>query len=1092
MSEPTSPAPPRDARCLRARPSPARGRGVAATAHLLCAYLLGCGGPSDGEPEPAPEPAAGSEASTACPAQARAPERLPGVLAEHERLDYWITRAAAYGDVDAPLLSADEVRDHALSMAHAGGDDGPIGQVDLLEPLRTDRLLTSVNERFAFLRERFASGAFVHADGGPWSGEERRALRRLDTLPPVAPSLHVALEPIDLRCAPFETGYFTPTRDLDFDRNACSTVRPQEVVQVLARWPGGLRLARTRYAIGFIADAAALSPPVPVEHEQAFVRGPFVFMRGAATLRGSGGASVTLPAGARVPTPAPGEALGMTAMGVVRGRLDAEGVLTERPLTRRGVLTEAFALLGTPYGWGDHAGGRDCSRYLLDIFDTFGLPMPRHSAQQARAGSFVVDVEGIVSERDKLEVIEEAARSGIVLLHFPGHIMLYLGRDAAGTPMVIHSFSEYLSPCQPEGETLMRVDRVAVSDLTLGADTTRRSFMARITKVIVLGRAPTAGLQGAAERRPAAPPSQAPEACDDSVSVALFQSPRRPNPQQPLRVMVSSSEDLGPIALALFDPAGQRHVPAVHVLGGPPFTYWAEQPSPVEGTWTAVAGDGTRVLACERIHVRGHRGGLRRHEADVDPAWRSVWRWDEDTENLYAGFVEQLFAPTTPGQREAPPEESTWPNLSVLVRDPARNLLHDHFGAREDERVRLRPDCADLPYFLRAYFAWKLHLPFAFRACNRGADGRPPACDGTPQHNHLPVPGTDEVNAFQEFSQRVANTVHSASARTHPDSNATDVYPVPLRRESLAPGTVFADPYGHLLIIARWIPQTATEYGVLIGADAQPDGTVALRRFWRGSFLFSPDTSSAGAGFKAFRPVRARREGVQPRANDALVGGPRAWSRQQYAGSADDFYDRMEALINPRPLEPSGQLRVLVDALDEAAQRRVQSVDNGEAYVRQNGPSVPMPEGYAIFETTGPWEDFATPSRDMRLLISIDAVTGFPASVVRQPGRFGVGPADAAAVASRLEGELSTLLAGRAITYRRSDGAAQRVTLQDLVARQRALELAYNPNDCIEQRWGAPAGSAEASSCRRHAPPEQARRMAEYRAWFARRQRPAR
>jgi hypothetical protein len=506
-----------------------------------------------------------------------------------------------------------------------------------------------------------------------------------------------------------------------------------------------------------------------------------------------------------------------------------------------------------------------------------------------------------------------------------------------------------------------------------------------------------------------------------------------------------------------------------------------------------VAGDGQRVVACEAITVRGHRGGLRRHEADVDPAWRSVWRWDEDTENLYAAFVEQLFAPTTPGQREAPPDESTWPNLSVLIRDPARNLLHDHLGAREDDRVRLRPDCADLPYFLRAYFAWKLHLPFAFRSCSRGADGQPPVCNVTAQHNHEAVGGTDEVNAFQEFSRVVANTVHSASARTHPDSNATDVYPVPLERESLAPGTVFADPYGHLLVIARWVPQTATEYGVLIGADAQPDGTVALRRFWRGSFLFSPDTSSAGAGFKAFRPIRARRERVVPRPNDALTQSPRAWSRQQYAGSVDDFYDRMEALINPRALEPSGQLRVLVDALDESAQRRVVSVDNGEQYVREHaGARVEMPEGYAIFETTGAWEDFATPSRDMRLLISIDAVVGFPDSVVRQPARFGVGPEDARAVAARLERELATLLADRGVVYRRTDGAEQRLTLAELVARQRALEMAYNPNDCVEVRWGAAPGSPEASACRRRAPSDQLRRMGEYRSWFARRQRPAR
>ena len=42
---------------------------------------------------------------------------------------------------------------------------------------------------------------------------------------------------------------------------------------------------------------------------------------------------------------------------------------------------------------------------------------------------------------------------------------------------------------------------------------------------------------------------------------------------------------------------------------------------------------------------------------------------------------------------------------------------------------------------------------------------------------------------------------------------------------------------------------------IRVGADAQPDGTIGRRRFWRGSFLFTPDTTDVGAGFKRFRPL---------------------------------------------------------------------------------------------------------------------------------------------------------------------------------------------------------------------------------------------
>jgi hypothetical protein len=52
--------------------------------------------------------------------------------------------------------------------------------------------------------------------------------------------------------------------------------------------------------------------------------------------------------------------------------------------------------------------------------------------------------------------------------------------------------------------------------------------------------------------------------------------------------------------------------------------------------------------------------------------------------------------------------------------------------------------------------------------------------------------------------------------------------------------------------------------------------------------------------------------------------------------------------------------------------------------------------------------------------------------------------------------------------------------------------MAYNPNDCVELRWGAGAGSDEAKTCKMHAPDEQRARMETYRAWFHERRRPPR
>ena len=111
--------------------------------------------------------------------------------------------------------------------------------------------------------------------------------------------------------------------------------------------------------------------------------------------------------------------------------------------------------------------------------------------------------------------------------------------------------------------------------------------------------------------------------------------------------------------------------------------------------------------------------------------------------------------------------------------------------------------------------------------------------------------------------------VHSGSGRTALRDEATDFYPVPLDRTALWPGTLYADPYGHTLILVKWIPQTAGLSGLLLAVDAQPDNSVSRKRFWEGTFLFT-ETPSAGPGFKAHRPLVARGPGPRLLANGDL------------------------------------------------------------------------------------------------------------------------------------------------------------------------------------------------------------------------------
>jgi hypothetical protein len=96
------------------------------------------------------------------------------------------------------------------------------------------------------------------------------------------------------------------------------------------------------------------------------------------------------------------------------------------------------------------------------------------------------------------------------------------------------------------------------------------------------------------------------------------------------------------------------------------------------------------------------------------------------------------------------------------------------------------------------------------------------------------------------------------------------------------------------------------------------------------------------------------------------------------------------------------------------------------------------------------------------------------------------------AVRAELEARLAKELEQRTFEYTRTDGSSWKLTLRDVIDRQAALEMAYNPNDCVEHRWGAPAGTPEASTCGAHAPDAQVDKMSSYRAWFHERRRPPR
>ena len=621
--------------------------------------------------------------------------------------------------------------------------------------------------------------------------------------------------------------------------------------------------------------------------------------------------------------------------------------------------------------------------------------------------------------------------------------------------------------------------------------------MSRVWRVVIAG--PLILLVSSAAQAKSGKPPKAPKAaavnaaCVDGASATIWFSPEIPVAGAPVAILaVAESGGEGELTATGADGKPTALTPVRR--GTAPTSLSADLAAPRAGRLRVKWTRGERVVACREVEVVARAPKVDR-AAGGKGVWASRRAWDRRMEDLYAAWIERLF--------DAPVDQSLdFRPLHQALRDPQRNFLYGFVGLREDDpknkaAIPATPDCADLPYYLRAYFAWKLGLPVAFRDCDRGTDARPPKCSSLTSNEDVPA-GKDLLASVKSFLRQMSNHVQSGSARTALDDEETDYYPVRLDRKALRPGTVYADPYGHVMMIVRWVEQTKDHGGLLLAVDGQPDTSVGRKRFWEGTFLFTNDTKSAGPGFKAFRPLARGASGALEPVRNSAIGGAgdpahAPYSAEQSKLSPDEFYARMGKLINPAGLDPAAAYAETLDALVEQLKVRVGSVDNGEKFMRENAnPVVPMPEGAKIFETTGPWEDYATPSRDMRLIIAMNVLTGLPERVVRHPELFNLGGRKPAAVADELRKLHAEHVRDRGIEYKRSDGSTFKLSVADLLARKAALEIAYNPNDCVETRWGAGPGSPEAGPCARHAPPDQQARMAEVRAWFHDAKRPPR
>ena len=394
-------------------------------------------------------------------------------------------------------------------------------------------------------------------------------------------------------------------------------------------------------------------------------------------------------------------------------------------------------------------------------------------------------------------------------------------------------------------------------------------------------------------------------------------------------------------------------------------------------------------------------------------------------------------------------------------------------------------DCADLPYYLRTYFAWKNQLPMTYAAETIPA-GSSHDVRYSPSGNIVKKRKTVFSGAKGAYmlNNIIPNSISSAAFRMEYDAGqgyeSPDFYSASISREAVVPGTSIYDPNGHVAVVNKVSDDGRVHY-----IDAHPDNSIT-------SGIYSPkfvrSNPRHGAGFKNWRPFKIVNPSINSRGE--IVSGNVVMARnaeipgygiEQYYGTQVDrtswkngkfiqdgrevgYYDfvRYKLAKGNLQIDPVQDFKEIMEDICVATQDRVIAVQNAiDARISAAGHPSRLPVN--VYGTEGEWETFSSPSRDARLKTSfVDLMDQTKSYFTKIENR------DASIVYHGVDLKADLREAYKAyaptcqITYIRSNGTPVTLNLEQV--RQRLFDLSFDPYHCIEARWGATGD--ELSTCR--------------------------
>lgn len=516
----------------------------------------------------------------------------------------------------------------------------------------------------------------------------------------------------------------------------------------------------------------------------------------------------------------------------------------------------------------------------------------------------------------------------------------------------------------------------------------------------------------------------------------------------------------------------------------------AGRPAAGSGGWRAFAGALAALLACaaapalaqtsaqsaaqSATQSAGAAGvaGLAAGEIPAAAVTGSQWkilkdRWSPADEAGYEAFVQAIG-------------RSHCSSLDSCLQSDANPYRHT------DNRS-FHGDCADMAYILRAYYAWKNGLPFAYQNAMRTADGKPQDLRYSTRGNVVAgkraAIGESPVSAPQ-FIARIGGEVSTAMFRTHPETGGgrfyDDFYPVEITRKAVRPGVIAYDIFGHVGIV-----YDVLEDGRILVVASHPDNSVT-RTVYGPNFMRADP--ALGAGLKAWRPIYL--DGAQRAADGTLRGGRikalaneqiSDFSLEQFVGNAPHktgewhygefrhqgrtvgYYDyvRRRLAAPGFAYDPVSELRLGLEAICGSILDRKAAVDRAlfsRVHLKPHPGRLPP----NIYGTFGLWEDYSTPSRDARLKVSFIELRRAVQDLYEQykngdPGVRHDGDNIEHALWEAFEEEKNRCF----FTYARADETRVKLNLGHVM--DRLWDLSFDPYHCPERRWGA--SGAELETC---------------------------